>query len=127
MGMYTELVMNVSLKLPPEALEIMEYMCALNTYKPSRLPGHPLFETDRWDWMLRSCSCYFVPESHCSLIHQDLTGTYVFMCRCDLKNYTNEIGHFIDWLDPYVDEPSGHFLGYHRYEENDEPTLIYKK
>ena len=45
--------------------------------------------------------------------------------RCSFKNYDDEIELFLDWLAPYI-ETYG-FLGYHRYEEFDDPTLIYKE
>lgn len=38
-------------------------------------------------------------------------------------NYDSEIKHFLDWLAPYI-ETNG-FIGYTKYEEFEDPTLIY--
>ena len=50
---------------------------------------------------------------------------YFLNVRCNLKNYHEEIEKFMNWLCPYI-ETEG-FLGYMRYEECDNPTLIYKE
>jgi transposase InsO family protein len=43
-----------------------------------------------------------------------------------LKNYDNEIKHFIDWLTPYIDQEDGECIGWSWYEEDDKPTLLFK-
>ena len=50
---------------------------------------------------------------------------YFLNVRCNLKNYYSEIELFLDWLCPYM-ETEG-FIGYMRYEECDDPVLIYKE
>jgi hypothetical protein len=40
-----------------------------------------------------------------------------------LKNYALEIENFLDFISPYV-ETDG-FIGYYRYEESENPALIY--
>jgi len=42
----------------------------------------------------------------------------------NLKNYDNEIFKLLEWLAPYID--TNGFLGFKRYEEDYDPTLIYK-
>lgn len=48
-----------------------------------------------------------------------------FFINASLKNYTDTIEEFLDWLLPYVDAFPGAFLGFTRYEEDDAPALIY--
>ena len=127
MGMYTELVMNVGLKddTPQGVIDLLKAMVAGDgfTLKPPKAYEHePLFSTDRWRHMLKSCSYYFIPESNSKII--EANGRYVSI-RCDLKNYDGEIGKFADFIAPFV-ECDG-FGGYSRYEEDDHPTLLYFK
>lgn len=123
MGMYTELVLNVSLKsdIPAAALEVLKGMIVGDdVITPDR--EHRLFKTERWNWMLMSSSHYFVPEAHSKLITNTYCDSVHLTVRCDLKNYTGEIEAFIHWLAPFTDDG---FAGYSRYEEDDAPTLIF--
>lgn len=43
--------------------------------------------------------------------------------RVFLKNYNSEIEEFLDWLEPYIE--TNDFIGYMKYEEFEDPTLIY--
>ena len=43
--------------------------------------------------------------------------------RCDLKNYEDEIELFLKWIYNYATTRG--FVGYMRYEEDYNPTLIY--
>lgn len=71
-----------------------------------------------------------------SIIHPSTEGVFllcnildllIYSCkvniRANLKNYDNEIDKFLHWLAPYIDTEG--FIGYTRYEEYDDPTLIY--
>ena len=51
------------------------------------------------------------------------TGTASLTVRSNLKNYGFEIQYFLHWLAPYS-ETAG-FVGYYRYEETPNPTLIF--
>lgn len=120
MGMYTELVLGVRLK---EKLPVLEYMLRLTEEKPD-LPNHALFQTERWNFMLRSDSYYFQGSTQHLYQYDDIAKQYEFNVRCNLKNYGDEIKMFLDWIGPYV-EPDDGCAGYFRYEEDDDPTLIY--
>jgi hypothetical protein len=128
MGMYTEFHFNSELKkdTPNNVIEILRYMIG-SSPKPERLPEHELFFTERWWYMLVSTSTYFDAETISTLKFDNVIGSYFLCIRCNLKNYDQEIQHFIDWIDPYLDKYEGNFLGFYRYEEDEEPTLIYKK
>lgn len=127
MGMYTELHYNARLKrdVPPDVLLLLRSMCGEEGIALPSLPAHPLFTAERWKWMLCCDSAYFSAETH-SEVHRDEIGKrYVLCVRCNLKNYSEEIEHFVDWIGPYIDERPGNFLGFERYEETEIPTLIY--
>ena len=128
MGMYTELHFNVELKedTPEEIMEVLRYMVC-DGVPPSTIPQHELFETSRWAFMLRCGSFYFAAETHSTLRYDDISKSYYLCVRCNLKNYDEEIQKFIDFIDPFVVGTNGDFLGFYRYEESNEPTLIYKK
>jgi hypothetical protein len=125
MGMYTELHYNVELRkaVPAKVIEVLKYM--LDNDEPCEgKPNHPLFVTDRWPVMLRMSSAYFPARTHSELFEE--YGQWHLGVRCNLKNYCGEIEKFIDWLDPYVEAFEGDFLGFHRYEESEEPVVIRK-
>lgn len=130
MGMYTELVLNVGLKhdIPADVLTVLRAMTAGEGRDLTETPKHPLFSTDRWSFMLRSGSFYFVPKSTTELVEsfpEDPHPTRHLSVRTDLKNYGNEIDLFVDWLAPYVEAYGEDFGGYKRYEEDEHPTLVY--
>ena len=47
----------------------------------------------------------------------------------NLKNYGGEINKFLLWIAPYLHTGADYkeFLGFTRYEEDDDPTLIYNE
>jgi hypothetical protein len=130
MGMYTELVCAFELKeeTPDKIIDIINFMCDDDYGLYTDLPEHELFETTRWKFMLRSDSYYFEGSTNSTIEHDSLVGGYYVTIRCNLKNYDNEIEKFIDWISEYIrkdDYFRKQFIGYKRYEENDDPTLIY--
>lgn len=131
MGMYTELHYNVELSkdVPEDVINILKFMVGDSEDEPSTLPNHPLFGDTRWRFMLRCDSYYFNADTHSTLRLDGISHSYYLCIRCNLKNYNDEIELFIDWIDPYLDEciAKGEFLGFYRYEEDNEPTLIYRK
>jgi hypothetical protein len=129
MGMYTELVMAIELKndTPHDVLSIVNYMCEGDEeiINDVEIPDHALFKTSRWDFMLRSDSYYFDGTTN-SFLNVDYLypdkPSYYLNIRCNLKNYDDEIEKFIDWITLYSDTKG--FIGYKRYETEEEPTLI---
>ncbi len=129
MGMYTEFHFNVELKkdIPQEVINILNFMLNKKEALSPQLPDHPLFQTHRWRVMLRCDSYYFPADTHSTLRFDDIGKSYYLCIRCNLKNYDNEIEKFIDWIMPYLSHFSGDFLGFYRYEETEQPTLIFMK
>lgn len=128
MGMYTELVLGIKLKLQEHenyVLDILKYMCGdvEELTVPEDKLTHPLFETERWRFMFRCGSYYFDGQTN-SFVTEDDIGCKFLTVRCNLKNYNSEIEEFLDWIVKYTDY-FGEFVGYMRYEEDDLPTLIY--
>lgn len=127
MGMYTEFHFNSELNNnSSDIIDILKYMIGeQGSY--IKLPKHPLFETDRWMFMLCTDSYYFDADT-ISTLRYDKTAKAYFLCiRCNLKNYNDEIEKFINWITPYLAKTNGEFLGFYRYEEYEKPTLIYMK
>ena len=85
---------------------------------------HPLFNTARWDWMFHGDSYYFTGKTHSEFIYDDISKNWVLTARFNIKNYNNEIEKFLDWIAPVANEKD-EFVGYKRYEEAENPTLIY--
>ena len=120
MGMYTELVLGVKIEPTESILSILRYMLGDTAdYGPHEY--HDLFTTVRWHYMLRCDSYYFDGQTD-SKLYED-HGEYYINVRCNLQNYSDEIDLFLDWLQPYI--VTNGFIGYKRYEEFDDPTLIY--
>ena len=123
--MYTELVLNVSIKdeTSDDVLSALKWMLDSKAPTEFLLIDHELFSLSRAQYMLRSSSYYFIPQPSSSLIEDCYGGkTHYLSIRCDLKNYESEIETFLSWISTYLE--CG-FAGYMRYEENDDPTLIY--
>ena len=128
MGMYTELNLGIRLKTetPEEVIDVIKFMANRyeeDTFNVKTLPPHPLFSTSRWAIMLRCDSYYFDSLPHVSFEYDDIADCWFLTCVSNLKNYSNEIEHFLDWIAPHVDTEG--FAGYRRYEENYHPSLIY--
>jgi len=126
MGMYTELNIAVWLKkdTPEDIVSIIQSMVdAESVYYNT--PDHPFFKADRWRWLFSSDSYCFDGDTHSSLRLDGITHQYVLTVRSNLKNYCYEIELFLNFLCPYID--SHGFIGYERYEEYEEPSLIHKK
>jgi len=128
MGMYTALHLSVALKSDDmEVINVLKYMCGDEDYLPRDEDlEHPLFATNRWRSMLRCSSFYHNTVGMSSVV--DKMGDhrhYVLNVMSDFKNYSGEVKEFMNYIAPHIDHYSGDFLGYTRYEEMDDPTLIY--
>lgn len=127
MGMYTEICYNACLKedAPKEVIDTLNHL--LNKEPIDKLPNHKFFSCTRWKTIGWGSSYYFEAQPHRLFEFDPIRNCCVVNLICNLKNYNNEIENFIDWLDPYIDGSEGHYLGYTRYEEDNDPTPIRKK
>jgi hypothetical protein len=121
MGMYTEIFINADLieETPPEVIQTLKAICNKEQGSPF-LQDHP----NRWSILFNNGS-YYLPCTECGILtYDDISKRYSIIGKGDLKNYDNEIEKFFEWVKPWCE---GNFIGYYRYEEDYEPTLIYKK
>lgn len=128
MGMYTALHFNATVK--KEIVPILRWMTGQEGLDMPELPDHPLFRTERWERMLSCYSAYFPGRFSSEVVALNPRmswGRYELSVNSSFKNYHGEVGHFVDWIMPYVEDSDGAFLGYHQYEEAEHPTLIYKE
>jgi len=127
MGMYTLLHLNFNLKMntPSEVIRVLKVMTSHESEIPDSLPNHPFFNCSRWRHMLLCGSAYFDEKPESSIFPEN--GVSRVLVTCNFKNYDNEIDLFMDWLNPYIDVPIGAKVGFSRYEEDDENTMILKK
>jgi len=129
MGMYTELHFNAELKadVPESVVDVLKYMVRDLADTPATLPDHEFFATRRWRIMCVDDSGYFPADTYSTIRFSDIADAWFLCIRSNSKNYDNEIGLFLDWIMPYVYSTDGTCLGYWRYEECEEPTIIYYK
>jgi hypothetical protein len=77
--------------------------------------------------LFHSCSYYFGAANSYSKFHYDaISESYHISTRSDLKNYTNQVERFIEYIKPYVIHGSGYdnkIFAYVQYEEAPFPTI----
>lgn len=121
MDMYTALVFDALLKknIPVVVVSALKHM--VGDDHADALPDHRLFQTGRWDIMLRCDSAYF-PLEGCSQIRESYwaPGQLRIHVGSSFKNYDDEVAKFLDWIEPYTEAGEG----YYRYEESEEPSFI---
>ena len=130
MSMHTEIYVKAVLKkdVDDNVVNIIKYMLGIDDVELEdfTIPSHSLFETDRWDSMLRSGSYYHVPYTVKLFEYNDVSENYYLVVRSDFKNYDGEIEKFFDWIKQYLEQDYYKtFMGYSLYEEDDEPKLYY--
>ena len=125
MGMYTEIYVNVDLKkeTPDDVIRVLEAMCRM-------LPDQECSEVlvdfpSRWECLFSNMS-YYTPSTNCRYLKYDgITERWSLLGKGDIKNYQNEIDKFFKWIMPHIDAYPGEFIGYSRYEEDDQPKLYF--
>ena len=124
MGMYTDFCFDAELNgdLPEDVIAVFTFLGDMADGQPA-LPKHSLFETSRWACLGGASSAYFDAQPHYNFRNEH--GSYFVSIRTNFKNYESEIEKFLDWVTPYLNKFEGDFLGFSRYEETEEPTLIY--
>jgi hypothetical protein len=127
MGMYTELNIGVQFKseLPEDIFKALEYMVKNDDSKSIDFSlEHPLFSTERWKWMLRSGGSYYFDAKPVLLWEFDeISKAWYLTLITNIKNYSDEWENFLNFIAPHL-ESSG-YIGTLRYEESDQPTLLF--
>lgn len=128
MGMYTEIFVNCELRkdVPEEVVHDLRIL-----FDESFITDGFVSDIPKQDKRLRAignCSSYyFQPRATSAMWYDDIGRSWYICSRSDLKNYDGEIEAFFAWLGPYVAANPGEFIGYHRYEEDDAPVLVFKR
>lgn len=138
MGMYTEFNIGIAFKknTPDNIIKILEYLLCGGRVgyeqeeyilgiitRERELAEHEFFKCDNWDIVLAGYSAYFDGITVSKMELDEMQRKYHLNVRSSIKNYEQEIEKFMDLISPYIDTEG--FLGYMRYEECDDPTLIY--
>jgi hypothetical protein len=142
MGQYTEIYVNIDLKedVPEEVIDTLKCMvndvfCVSNwdddyfdhkviCYESDRFNELMKDKPDRFYLLFKNMS-YYTPYTQVGKLSYDyISGRWSLIGKGDIKNYCSSIEAFFEWIAPYSDTE---FLGYSRYEEDDEPTLYYRK
>lgn len=121
MSMYTEIYVNVDFaeNVSQDIISTIEAMCNGDSAS-EYLKDKP----KRWSYLFNNGS-YYTPYTSCAnLTYDTVSRQYSLIGKGDIKNYNNEIEEFFEYIKPYVDN-STEFMGYYRYEETKEPTLVY--
>ena len=126
MGMYTEFFFRAELKLDRATDQAVELLRNSGMVQPTLQAEHPFFHCSRWTMLLNGGSAYH-PTRGFHLPFAPKGDSPKLFIHSSFKNYEEEIEKFMDWIDPMVDEPAGTFLGYSLYEQDEQPTLYYKK
>jgi hypothetical protein len=126
MGMYTDFCFDAEFKANTPS-EITELLTAWSKGDDltNDLPDHPFFKCDRWSFIGHCCSYYFDSKPLFRFEFDSILNKYTINIRCNLKNYSDEIEKFCDWIYPYLAKAEGEFLGFSRYEKDQTPTLIF--
>lgn len=117
MGMYTEICTNLMVQ-DPEVVKILMWMVAhnFNEKVPEELPDHEFFRCDRWTILLKGGSAYFddyLLELTCI---EEEHGVYHLKTISNIKNYSQEIKKFAEWIRPYC-SPQMYPIVTEEYEE----------
>lgn len=132
MGTYTELILKCSIKkdIPDEVVSVLNFLFnGASLDETKAIPLHQFFNLSNWMCIGNCSSYYHIPFASSKFTKEDgkeFFGSYLFS-RSDLKNYGGEIAQFLDWINEYIAEEVGHCIGWTWYEEDKEPTLIFKK
>lgn len=127
MGMYTSFGLGVALKsdTPKSIIYVLQSMCGMGNFEEVYvLSDNPLFKTERWKYMLQGATYYSPIKGSSYITQKPYTRVYDLSVISDLKNYDDEIDHFLKWIEPYVLLNHKEWVGWYKYEERVYPTLI---
>lgn len=123
--MYTEIYINVDLKkeTPDDVIQVLKAICRM---LPDQECDEVLVDySQRWNCLFSNMS-YYTPSTTCKFLKYDtITNRWSLLGKGDIKNYDGEIQEFFEWIMPWIDGYPGDFIGYSRYEEDLQPTLMF--
>ena len=129
MGMYTKLDLTVSLKAdtPSVIIKTLYLMCSYEDDRFDKLDtlelNHPFFKTERWRWMFRGVGSMNKDHRNPDFQKDEKSGLYNLSVSFDIKNYTDEIELFLQWIQDYISSKPKQ-IGTYEYEEDSEESII---
>lgn len=130
MGMYTELILGCKLKseTPSEVIDAIKWLTGDKEYQANNTSPIIAQGDNRINWMFNSGGSYYF-GAHSGIRnfdYDDIGDQWQLTARFNIKNYSNEIQTFLDWLKPYIEQGSGNRDMYAivTYEES-EPELFF--
>lgn len=119
MGMYTEIFISADLKsnTPESVIDALRGMCDWEH------ESETLNKMGSRTKYLFNSGSYYTPNTQCrSLTFDSIANQYSIIGKGDIKNYDSEIEKFFEFIKPYCEDG---FIGFYRYEEDREPTLVF--
>lgn len=123
MGMYTRLTFWADLAQDSPAAAVVQGLIDHGSAADG-MPTHPFFGLPHAGALL-TCSSYYHRTGQTQFAYDDIAHAWWLNVDSSLKNCADEIHQFLDWLPPY-DTGSDDFRGFYLYEEDEQPTLIYR-
>lgn len=99
-------------------------MLGKNEEKPKDFP----LPEGRCEWLFRGGSYYFAINNPVNKMWLDnIDKCYHISTRSNIKNYSNEIETFLEWIKPHIESGSGNRDMYAIviYEDCSEPIIYY--
>jgi len=124
MGMYTRLTFWADLAKDSPAVPVIQRLLDHESAGDEGLPDHPFFGLPHAQSVL-ACSSYYHRTGQTQFVYDDIAKAWWLNVDSSLKNYHDEIKQFLDWLSMH-DVGSDEFRGFYLYEEDEQPTLIYR-
>lgn len=128
MGMYTHFVLNANLikDTPNDVIGTLLWLSYQTEICPIQ-KRHKLYGLERMGAVMCGDSCSFDGDTNYSFHFDEIQQEWAITINSNIKNYNMEYQKFLEYIQPYItDSYEGKkFLGFMRYEEREEPTLIY--
>lgn len=132
MGMYTEFYFRASLKEGPVA-DWLEAQIVGGDNFDYGFDDHQFFQLPRWRSIFIGGGAVYQESRYPILRRKTISyreyksATIELVLASSLKNYSDEIEHFIDWITPHLDSLYGEFPGYSLYEASVEDSDPYRE
>lgn len=129
MGDYTEynIRFQISIAKNKEIVEFLEKWLDKGIFDKDTLSlpqfKHPFFECSRGERLPFSTSAYF-PKSGKSGFELTYGGFIDFNIVGSIKNYSNEIQKFVEWVSPFTEGFEDEFMGYSLEDNTNTPNII---
>ena len=114
MGTYHKYKFRFNLKsdLPKEVDDVLDYLSGvIESHNLDELPNHPYFLDTRW--------CFIAHGSWFDCNDFYFVSTNEVRIEGSVKNIADTLDKFMDFIDPYIDEPVGTFLGAYGWDDVD--------